>query len=62
MDPVLLTLKNQGSEMVEILLDNNTTEDYNIEWWEVDDEDNSIKVFFNDIMNKYEFQTDFDIE
>ena len=57
-----LILKNQGSEMVEYLLDDKITEEYNILEWFIDDEDHSIHVIFKNKDYRFNFQCDNNID
>jgi hypothetical protein len=54
----ILILENQGSEMVEYLLDDKITEEYNILDWYIDDKDDTIHVIFKDKDHRFNFQCD----
>lgn len=58
----ILILKNQGSEMVEYLLDDNVNDEYHIKDWFIDDEDHSIHVIFENKDYRFNFQCDNNID
>ena len=57
-----LLIKGGGSEILEILLDDNICDQYDIIDWKENDNDYSILVYFNNIDDKFNFQCDYNID
>lgn len=57
-----LLIKGGGSEILEILLDDNICDQYNIIDWNLDDDnDCQITINFNNIYDRFNFQCDYNI-
>ncbi len=56
-----LLINGGGSEILEILLDDDICDQYDIIDWKENYNDYSIMVYFKDINNKFNFQCDYNI-
>ena len=56
-----LIIQDGGSEIIEILLNDEICDQYDIIDWDLNDDNCEIKIDFKDINNKFNFQCDYNI-